>query len=1590
MGPDADPYPAVTRQAFHGGIQRNERSMFLSDGTRTLRAKEEHRTIVRPRMLYDTYMKRYHADSWALNDRRSATLKRGHSTRSLGHSSEGSLGYSSRLHPSGFRHTGFPGTDTVSRSYSLSCLTRRQSLESADPLCPVGLQHPMAKEDNRRFTKRNYRHHFKRPPLSSVMWNSPQSSKLPVYPDNLPRTQSLMEFGPAFEGTCPLQENTRYQVYCAKVNYRKTVSNTSHSRGLHYTDRFTGTLHFDSQGNYASPQSERKIWRPRYRYPSLNGRMNPSRNSFPFGRAEEQHFRPDGEQCYEDEVFLSPNANFERIPTNQNDWQRSHVENIGLPQCESHAQRHGSEYLRSRDHSEDLRARLFFRPTKGAQNCPMYNSTAAVPFARAYAANEPGVSVSRTEMEYTLQRQNLFLGTGQIHPKPLVAQTMQSFKTLASEERRSSNLLGIVDSGETEEKTLQHVYLEVDAQSPTESQVFFPKTASVALPQSSPSLKPLVLVSSERQAEPASIKEVEKRYFSSICNRNGQQNATSNNVDPTPQFPDNSTKVPFLQCLQQRHRSESLETFTCNNNNENICSLDFDGGLEVVADDLSPDPCFVKHATSKSVSGCTNHSPSKSPTVSYILPRKPASIDGRVISEKPMSSPKRLFKNRITRRDNLDTKHLHRTENICSDQDKLYVKDPASSSYNPSLKNEENIPLTKDYHLQTSQDTIAGYSENEAVVSSPEKTESAVLSHPEETDASNPLQQYKTTSTLTISIEEDNVQYHELISVYYTLPRKKSKTLGNLFIDDSKTMESSSPLKKSEGSPQKYQVHVGPVSVAFPSSSLEKERKARPPDTTPAASVMSQNTKIANDVDKQSSCVVSPIGEKAGSSQSQNTVCNKEEELGYQTEGPAFNHGVVEHEPVAVQKPREMVDKSVNVITKEQGELHAGICLSPLKERSKPDTPLSVSSSNSTEPKISPQNVAAVSSTPSADPPKESPLWGQPSTKATKSNKLHILPFRSTGNNQEGKYAANPVISSPLNSNENQTKQESARYICHVIAKKGSGLQPRNQSNRSGTDEASLSEAKVHSDYQNQTLQVKAASSTVNPAPQQATPDKSGLEYPKTGEEETAKSSAIYECYANLQRSMRNSGNNQNLTNSTDQLPSTKQDISDGSETENKLELDCTKHNTNDIEKRKNRSSIKNKLAAMYKTSRKFSTKKSTSPRQHISNIFSQNDAPSLESSEPPSILISPDMPQELVQAGNENQNQNSSTEKMDSKVLEQSENKKLQTTESPPLVTNENRKPFTNLCNQKREACKPSDKKIDHNLQNLTTVFPKEMIPALSRSSQACDKSLENSNQSVLSRITAGDFNQKGKQVGKAGETSLFPFSPNNSNILTKKFSKANICPPQKAISASEYVCDEYIQPSNKLINLNVPCGRPIISKMQRERHFSERSCTQELCDSSASENNLIKHNSRNSRKFKSYSELLSCDENENWEVCNDSKKTFGSRRAMYPSIEFGIFGKEQQQAFLDNVKRSLTEGRLWRPCLLKNPGSLRKEEVCSLPASKQMNSSSTEKSTPVEDSAPSEAAEIHREDPDDCSDSDTTTDDEYYLDEDDKESEL
>ncbi|KAM8977646.1 exophilin-5 [Pelodytes ibericus] len=163
--------------------------------------------------------------------------------------------------------------------------------------------------------------------------------------------------------------------------------------------------------------------------------------------------------------------------------------------------------------------------------------------------------------------------------------------------------------------------------------------------------------------------------------------------------------------------------------------------------------------------------------------------------------------------------------------------------------------------------------------------------------------------------------------------------------------------------------------------------------------------------------------------------------------------------------------------------------------------------------------------------------------------------------------------------------------------------------------------------------------------------------------------------------------------------------------------------------------------------------------------------------------------------------------------------------------------------------------------------------------------------------------------------------------------------------------------------------------SQRQNDQHFSSKSYGGNLRHRSPSAYSDCSNANFNRR----FSNELLIDENDNW----SSTEMSYNRKPVYTSksLDYGIFGKEQQATLLNNVKRSLTEGRLWRPSFLKNPGFLRDLE--DFPTGDTFDS-------PAQGTVPKGSLNIYEDKAPACSDSDTTTDDEYYLDELDKESEL
>ncbi|NXQ48664.1 EXPH5 protein, partial [Catharus fuscescens] len=284
--------------------------------------------------------------------------------------------------------------------------------------------------------------------------------------------------------------------------------------------------------------------------------------------------------------------------------------------------------------------------------------------------------------------------------------------------------------------------------------------------------------------------------------------------------------------------------------------------------------------------------------------------------------------------------------------------------------------------------------------------------------------------------------------------------------------------------------------------------------------------------------------------------------------------------------------------------------------------------------------------------------------------------------------------------------------------------------------------------------------------------------------------------------------------------------------------------------------------------------------------------------------------------------------------------------------------------------------------------------ITPRNKNSQTFDLGLESKSQPIVPSATTSYpvDEEKGRASSHACSPPSTLLIDKNSNTYVNSCLQADTHPEQNL--TSQTVLGQHqntSQPSGlENANLNSYQLRKSHAKSQRERHLSEGICARDSLETSASGSNVLPKDGIHGKRFKSYSELLSCDENENW--ASDDEKCYSTRNLMYPSVEFGIFGKEQQLAFLENIKRSLTEGRLWRPCLLNNPSAFRDTESSSINRAELLSSSSTGSKMSSAASSPRELTDAYVEDPAaySDSDSDTTTDDEYYLDEIDKESEL
>uniref|UniRef100_A0A8C8S7X7 Exophilin 5 n=1 Tax=Pelusios castaneus TaxID=367368 RepID=A0A8C8S7X7_9SAUR len=1111
--------------------------------------------------------------------------------------------------------------------------------------------------------------------------------------------------------------------------------------------------------------------------------------------------------------------------------------------------------------------------------------------------------------------------------------------------------------------------------------------------------------------------------------------------------------------ISKDHKSQLTTGCSQNRNCKNIYAHGFDKGSEIPAcslnycclerengktrgntsgiERLCKQGSLLRHRTSSSIDGSPgkiNPESPKSEVIYYTVPRKSASIAGSVMSDMSSSFPrsKAPSKSKTTIWDHVDKQTSNRIAAFSFNHgDKISSLGSTHPCITPVpldgirdikeniLQNKDcSLPLNRSHNHSLSGSTVVSQSnqltQRENLVN---RNESPVFSDSLEKEMGGSLQKYKTTSTVTVSGDEDHVQYHELVSIYYTLPRRHSRTLCNLFLDDPEipalplfTEKSQSPKM-----PNKiYEVHFGLANVAFPST-LEKERPPHIPDQVHVASMTLQNAKTAAvNTDWENSHLSSRT--EVLPSQSANTVLGKK----------AISPGLAMKESTHVlpdlmisdislcdPKSTAEVDTFVKATSAVSHNRNINMWFSSDKENKEKENILHtntlLTSSLSIPPRNrdTPENVfhftSAINNTNSVQ--NRDFKNCQQSIEIRGSNNQNILPPQVDKSSHEGKnHTKSALRDTSITSAESKARhdaKERSDFEHQSISlynnnNKCTGFQLGADSSRNRTDEALISDSKMLPDSHNKPFQ-QGTISTAKPILQRAKiciPPTNELLSPKTNQQQISQNTQMDKDLTSLQKAVMYSEDRQNV-GSKGKLSSITQDLQllQSAVSENKLS-DCTSDKVNDTEEKKNRLSVRNKVAAIYKTSRKFSNK-NVNPKSHISNIFSQNDGGtiSLEINMPHSALH---CPASALQSGNKNQNQILTPDVCDTPIHAISEkNKRSQANEdSSLLVQNKNQRPFANSCRHMRDVNSP--KQNENELESmLSPTFPNE-IATRSKNSQTLGQRLENGTQPIFSRATEADSSGSQKRIStiSSHDPLSLPFlTDKNSNVFIKNL-QTNICSQQQGLPSGVCDHDQNIHHSKSLKNANLHSNQSRMSqaKNQRERHFSESTCTQEPQNNRSSGSKFLPKESRYSRKFKSYSELCSCDENENWASYGERNITSGTRRVMYPSIEFGIFGKEQQQAFLENIKRSLTEGRLWRPCLLKNPGFLKNEESDSLKRAELLSSSSAGSKMSVDASSPKETLDIYREESMVYSDSDTntTTDDEYYLDETDKESEL
>nr|XP_028689779.1 exophilin-5 isoform X6 [Macaca mulatta] len=414
------------------------------------------------------------------------------------------------------------------------------------------------------------------------------------------------------------------------------------------------------------------------------------------------------------------------------------------------------------------------------------------------------------------------------------------------------------------------------------------------------------------------------------------------------------------------------------------------------------------------------------------------------------------------------------------------------------------------------------------------------------------------------------------------------------------------------------------------------------------------------------------------------------------------------------------------------------------------------------------------------------------------------------------------------------------------------------------------------------------------------------------------------------------------------------------------------KTNSDDLVKGENRSSVKHRLAVMSKANRKFPAK-DVSPRRHVATIFPQSGSRSgFDHLSLGTVECNPLFPEPTPK----------SAESIGESRLSE-DGKHVKKSENPiPITVLPNREPSTHISNQKSNSI---SQRHQNEFKNVSESPSKHEISKDVTVAENLERESGAPSPITFTSLREAEFSDDQRRLSPP-----FPLEPAQKSRVSIPL--ASLRRQQRSASSLEWEPEPHLYRSKSLKNINVHGDllRKSHPPKVRERHFSESTSIDNAL-SRLTLGNEFSVNNGYSRRFRSFSELPSYDGNESWAYRSGTKTGPRSATSIYRPIDYGIFGKEQQLAFLENVKRSLTQGRLWKPSFLKNPGFL-KDDLRNPPNPSESSSSNSPSSQMPEDGlSPSEPLNIYEDDPvdSDC-DTDTTTDDEYYLDENDKESEL